>query len=819
MKFKSWNMKAVIFRKKTFLLINLIIFSVLIFSVNFNHISYPNENQLVNESNYFPCQEFRMHQADMNYSYFNNFEVNIIFDTSHHQVWSTWDTGFIGYSDLVILLMKNSFRVSASTRFLNETILSLNNNDILVLNVGYYQTYTDQEITLIVQFVSEGGGLLILGEHENAFEVSTFQNKLLQNFNMSIYNDTIQDSTSHYQTNDQWITFNSNFFDLTNITFFAAASLNISNGVTPIAITSNYSITTDNSTPDNRIVGAYCEYEEGRVLCVTDTEFIWNADDANGGNYEFGIKVGNNSKFALKIFNYLANRSFITNSIEVKPEYNLFTANNFLLNLTTNGNYNITAEIYGGTIIPTNLTNASLLTTWEVNVSDDGFIKFIINNTGEIKNYTVYFLKPTISNMSILILEVNFSRRAEPTLSGLYNFSQYLRNHNFSVFASEFELNTSDFDAICIANPLQNFSDKQISNLLNSKKLLILGESYSSLNVNNFFNSILRLYNYSPLWNPIKSILLQYGINLTHYLICDNDSNYQNNVIYPTIQGIIPELEFFAYQSSVVTTTEPNLQVFASGKRSTSWGEGNSSLGYGTPLFFNEGDINSTSLIIYNSSIMVIGDTDVITNERGDAFLFPFLTHWLKSGNPYNIKLTSSKGRIFLDGKSEFTITSGIIYDSNGTELNNGTLITVSTDLGKIITPDEDSLTPGIQVSIKNRILTFRVQTGNVQGIAKVSAYNISLAVIGQIKIKFIYYPIPELITIFIKNQADLEKTNTFIITLIICFISIGAVSSVLIIERKIIQSKIAQLKKTMKQKGIERKKRKKREKFVREKL
>ncbi|MFX0136027.1 MAG: hypothetical protein ACFFDN_20465, partial [Candidatus Hodarchaeota archaeon] len=609
---------------------------------------------------------------------------------------------------------------------------------------------------------------------------------------------------------NQWVIFNSSFFNLTNICFACAASMNISSGATPIAITS------DNSTPQNAIVGAKWEDENGRVICVTDYQLIWNGYIyENTTGIEMGIIYGNNSNFVLKIFEWLAHKSLPSQQIQVLPEYSLFTADTFLLNLTTNGNYNITTEIIGGSITP-NQTTGGPLTNWTITVDGDGYVRFTVNNSNESKTCMVHFFKPKYPNPSpkILFSEVNFSRRVDQSITGLYNFAKYLREHNFSVFASKMELPVSEFDAVCLSNPLQNISSSQISNLLTSKRLLVLGESYTDLlQVNNTIR------------NPINVFLLNYGINLTHHLICDNISNYRNNIKYPTIQGIIPKLEFFAYQSSVFTTIEPSLKVFASGK-STSWGENHSYAGDWTtskpfdPYIHDSGDITPTPFIVFNSSIMAIGDTDIVTNERGDAFLFPFLECWLKTGNPYvNIDLNHSKERILLDGKSEFTITSGIILDSNGNEVNDGTLITISTNLGTIVSPDEDRTTPGTQISVKNKILRFIFKSGSVPDIANISVYNFSLAVIGQVQIKFKYYPIPELITIFIKNQIDLEQTNNFILTLTIISISIGAVSSILIIERKKIQSKIISFKTTIKQKNIEKRERKQREKFVRKKL
>ncbi len=723
---------------------------LLLMPINFYHLSNSYNKNLFLGFNKLPNQKNKIYSLDLNQT--SNFsDVNIVFDTSHHQVWSVWDTGFIGYSDLTILLMNNDFRISASTNYLNETIPSLREDDILVLNVAKYQTYTDQEVTLIMQFVEQGGGVLVIGEHDNEWGLATFQNKLLVNFNMSINNDSVTDS--YYYKTPNWINFNSSYFDIDNVTFFAAASLTMGEGVIPIAYASNYSSPIPNAT-----VGAKYEYGEGRVVCVTDSEFIWNGDDGVGKDRGFGIKIGNNSKFALKIFEYLANKSYNSNSIKVIPQYNLFTADYFLLNLTTNGIYNISTEILGGSVNPTQRINAGSWTSWNITVNTDGFIKFIVNNSVEFKISTVYFLKPICPIRNVLISEVNFSRRTEPILSGLYNFSKYLRNNNFSVFASEFELNTSNFDAVCIANPLQNYSNNQITNILASNRLLVLGESYTTISTKNIFNLILDAFGFNPIWNPINSVLKNYDLNLTHHLICDNTFNYRNNLIYPQIQGIIPGLEFTAFQSSVVDSTNPVLKIFAQGK-STSWGEGNSSLGYSNdaPLQYTKGDIIPTPLIIYNSSIMVIGDTDIITNERDFSPLFLFLECWLKNGNPYvDVNLTPSKNNITADGISTTNIISGKLYNKNGVELENGTLITVSTDLGNIITSDEDFATSGVQISIKNGTINFTLQSIPIIGIANISVYNLSFPVIGQTQIEFIDENPP------ISNHPDDVNTDLY---------------------------------------------------------
>ncbi|MHA1381987.1 MAG: hypothetical protein ACTSRG_26750 [Candidatus Helarchaeota archaeon] len=613
---KLWKIRSNFSKKKIKCSI-ILIFLCSFLSTDAYSTLYFNEKIEEIVSNNTLCHSSKVKKSNMN-SFFNIFYKNIIFDTSHHQVWSIWDTGYIGLSDLAILLINNSFYVSASTRFLNETIPNLDNDSIIVLNVGRNQNYTDQEVDLLEKFVYQGGSILVLGEHDDYWKMSTFQNKLLTKFNMSINFDFVEDNSSYFNTTT-WIVFNSSFFNLNNITFYGAASLTLGSGAVPIAVTSS------NSSPSNAIVGARCEYGKGRVICVTDTEFIWNGDD------EIGIRLGNNTSFTLSIFEWLANKSRSSSNIQIIPEYSLFTANFFPLNLSTNGIYNITTEIYGGIINPSQLINAGTKTTWNITVNKDGYIKFKVNNSEEERISVVYFFKPNNPTHSIFISEINFSRRIDQSISGLYNFAKYLKAHKFSVFASTLKENLSNYDAVCISNPLQNISNSQILNLLSSKRLLVLGESYTkqTFGLNN------------PTWNPINSLLMNFDTYILHYLICDNISNYGNNVINPKIKGNY-NLEFIAYQSSVVNTTNPNLKILAGGK-SSSWGEDHSSLGDWldfAPLSYNFGDIKDTPLILYNSNIMVIGDTDVITNERGgDAILFHYLSCWLKTGTPYSTSL------------------------------------------------------------------------------------------------------------------------------------------------------------------------------------
>jgi len=172
-------------------------------------------------------EEFELH-ASGNNQFLDIFNVSVVFDSSLGQLGSIWDTGIVGLSDLAILLMNNSFSVSESRKFLNETISFMKNGDILVLSIGNFTPYTDQEVDLIVDFVEDGGNIFVIGEHDNYRNTAVDQNKLLTHFNMTINDDHVVDPI-HYKPDGfdtSWIIFNSSFFNLIiTVTLFFSSNI------------------------------------------------------------------------------------------------------------------------------------------------------------------------------------------------------------------------------------------------------------------------------------------------------------------------------------------------------------------------------------------------------------------------------------------------------------------------------------------------------------------------------------------------------------------------------------------------------------------
>jgi hypothetical protein len=68
------------------------------------------------------------------------------------------------------------------------TVGLLDNYDILVLKCPT-NTYSDEEINAIIQFVEQGGGLFLIGDHTNVFGMNTYLNTVANKFGISFKTD------------------------------------------------------------------------------------------------------------------------------------------------------------------------------------------------------------------------------------------------------------------------------------------------------------------------------------------------------------------------------------------------------------------------------------------------------------------------------------------------------------------------------------------------------------------------------------------------------------------------------------------------------
>jgi len=79
-------------------------------------------------------------------------------------------------------------------RNLNDTLTVglLDNYDILVLKCPT-NPYSDNEINAIIQFVEQGGGLFLIGDHTNVFGMNTYLNTVANKFGISFKTDATYD--------------------------------------------------------------------------------------------------------------------------------------------------------------------------------------------------------------------------------------------------------------------------------------------------------------------------------------------------------------------------------------------------------------------------------------------------------------------------------------------------------------------------------------------------------------------------------------------------------------------------------------------------
>lgn len=82
-------------------------------------------------------------------------------------------------------------------------------------------------------------------------------------------------------------------------------------------------------------------------------------------------------------------------------------------------------------------------------------------------------------------------------------------------------------------------------------------------------------------------------------------------------------------------------------------------------------------------------------------------------------------------------ITSDVIYVEDETMIAEGTLFTVSTTLGEILTADADNETPGVQVPSTNGVISFKVQGGITAGTAFIKVVCLDSPVHGELVYPF----------------------------------------------------------------------------------
>ncbi|MHA1249221.1 MAG: hypothetical protein ACTSRP_04435 [Candidatus Helarchaeota archaeon] len=553
---------------------------------------------------------------------------------SHEQVWSIWDTGFFGYSELNILLQNYFLEVSEIKSSLLNYIDNFTNDDILFLNVAKFGRYSDEEINKIVDFVNRGGKLIVLGEHKG-YNFSNFQNQILINFGMELTNTAIEDIENKTTDSKYWIIFDSFYFNLTNLNILSGAVINITgNNTFSIANTSDTA-----NYPNAPVMAGYSNSNGGKVFCCSDSEWLSNFNATSGG-----IHYGNNSKLLLKVLDwfYQTNLSkYIKEGLKIKSDYNVFTAEEntkFILNLTLTKKLNVSTHIEGGTIFPHKGINLEGRTNWQVLIKNNGYIQFVFTHNKLKINISklIFFFKNKNFNKKILFLQHNYSRIINPSPDGLLKFAINLYYQNFSIFSSsKSNINISDYNCIFILNPLRTINNDVINEIKFKKiRVSFFSVPYASLNMTDvMYSEVKKTFGYRPNFVPINICSKIFGFIFSRYIVVDPKENINNKIYYPILKGIKYRYEIACFFPLIINITG-NLTEELKGKP-TSWGEDHTTFGTVTGMIHDNGDIINTCVLAYNKTILANGILNFFINEfytlDNNDFNECFF-NWLKEG-------------------------------------------------------------------------------------------------------------------------------------------------------------------------------------------
>lgn len=438
----------------------------------------------------------------------------VVFDNSREQFWTPFDTGFFGYSELAVLLRDAGFLVTESNLPVTYSLTFEPRGSVLVMGPTVGQKYTNKEIDAIVEYVKNGGGLLILAE-EAAPGTDNFQNSLASQFGMRFRNGSVVDTANCIKdTAGQWVLAKSDLFGLRNVCVARAVPLLIAGSAVHVLSTGN------TSTPPKAILGAVVQFGKGRVACIGDSQFL-----INGGKKEIGIECAQNKDFAVALFRWLADKSKVPMS-RIIPQYTLVTGNYLKLKVRVEGKTDLLAHIQGGTIKPDTVTDASGELVFEVEIQKDGFIDF----TGSDGSHeTMVFLVPPSGGIGAGLL---FDTRcygpeiADP-VNGLLDFAAMLRDKGFWVWAiEEGVVDVSSLYAIVVVNPLRNDPLLYAGALKNPKlRWLIIGEPTSGIGAHNEVGSWFRERQFTDSEAPVAVLAKEFGISFLPFVIYEPDSS------------------------------------------------------------------------------------------------------------------------------------------------------------------------------------------------------------------------------------------------------------------------------------------------------
>jgi len=167
---------------------------------------------------------------------------------------------------------------------------------VVCLTSAFDSSYTPAEVDLIVDFVDDGGGLLIMGDRQSAPNANI--EPVASQFGITFGPDVVPGYPNFYDVYTSELDFShsvfSGFATSNEIFMYAASELSVTGPAFPIA----------RQEGTGKTIAAAAQYGQGRVVALGDCS-LWSLSESVFNSWDY-FHEANNPQFALNTFTYLA---------------------------------------------------------------------------------------------------------------------------------------------------------------------------------------------------------------------------------------------------------------------------------------------------------------------------------------------------------------------------------------------------------------------------------------------------------------------------------------------------------------------------------
>jgi hypothetical protein len=194
----------------------------------------------------------------------------VLFDAFKEQVWPINDTGYAGYSSFNLFLKNLGYRTAENHKPYAEALDGRGSDTLFVLGVAMKARFSEDELEQVQNFVSRGGKVLIIAEHDNQYGNADFLGPLINAAGWEIDRGRIRDHDIALPgTDGNWIhtVLPSN---AKGPVFLCAAELKPLEGKETRVLLK--------AAGEEQVIAGMGRYGKGVFVVMTDSEFLWNAD-------------------------------------------------------------------------------------------------------------------------------------------------------------------------------------------------------------------------------------------------------------------------------------------------------------------------------------------------------------------------------------------------------------------------------------------------------------------------------------------------------------------------------------------------------------